>query len=155
MVCFRGFMLKCWLCFLQWCLPLTWQGTETSLAKWLGGGRSCFSVTLRMGFPVTDIIILFLPAPLFKKRGGAKQKSCIAFLLFTFLIFYGFHAVVYFCWQMWKQNYQRIQAKVSEQKACAEEVGLSPAAFILKHMHEIAVHVRKVLRSRKRSWKTD
>lgn len=104
-----------------------------------------------MGFPLTDVIILFLPAPLLLKKKKAKQKSSTAFLLFMFLIFYGFHAVVYFCWQMWKENSQHIQGKVSEQKAYAEKVGLFPAVFILKHMHEMAARVRKAFRSGKRS----
>lgn len=62
-----------------------------------------------------------------KKKKKANQKICTAFLLFTFLIFYGFRAVVYFCWQMWKQNSQHIWAKISEQKARAEKVGFFPA----------------------------
>lgn len=151
MFCFMGYVLG-WLHFLQWCLSLTWQGTEASVVKWLGGGGNCFSLALRVGFPVSGIIIFSLPVTLVKKE-KKKRNSCTTFLLFIFLIFHDFHVTAYFCWSLWKKKSSKhIQYGFRLKSTCSETGTFPSSALALKHMHEIVTCVRKVLRSGKRTW---
>lgn len=136
MFCFRGYVLG-WLHFLPWCLPLTWQGTETSAIKWLGVGRSYFSLAFRVGFPV-------------------KRKK----QLYNFFTFYFLNILWFSCScllllvnaEKKNKSYKHIQNVSRLKRMCSESGTFLSSVHALKHMYEKVTCVRKVLRSGKRTW---